>query len=160
MNKIGKSGIVRLIFLILIIVLCASTAIYWAVTLSDHSEGLIESFRTFSDIDYKKSAVHFFMWFIGTGIDAVVIFVLAIASMAVLAIESVISVVSVLLLRFIGLRAKTTVSNKEYSITKWIHIGSLVIAVLTGLILTGLQGIVWIVLFNLVWALFLIIYSS
>ena len=160
MNKIGKSGIIRLIFLILITILCASVAIYWAVMLSDSSSGLIESYRTFSDIDYKKSAVHFFMWFIGTGIDTVVIAVLAVASLAVLAIESMISVVPILLLRFIGLRTKTTVSNKEYSISKWIHIGAFVIAVLTGLILTEFKGIVWIVLFNLVWAFFMLIYSS
>ena len=160
MNKVGKSGIARLIFLVLIIALCASYAVYFAVTLSDHSSGLLESFHTFSDIDYKKSSVHFLMWLFGTGIDAVVIYVLAIVSLVILAAESVISVVPVLLLRFIGLRAKTKVSQKEYSITKWIHIGAFVIAVLTGLILTEFKGIVWIVLFNLVWAFFLLIYSS
>ena len=160
MDKIGKSGIARLIFLVLIIALCASYAVYFAVTLSDHSSGLLESFHTFSDIDYKKSSVHFLMWLFGTGIDAVVIYVLAIISLVVLAAESVISVVPVLLLRFIGLRAKTKVSPKEYSISKWIHIGAFVIAVLIGLFLTEFKGIVWIVLFNLVWALFLLIYSS
>ena len=160
MDKIGKSGIVRLIFLVLIIAVCASFAVFYAVTLSDHSSGLLESFHTFSDIDYKKSSVHFLMWLFGTGIDAVVIYVLAIVSLVILAAESVISIVPILLLRFIGLRAKTKVSPKEYSISKWIHIGAFVIAVLTGLILTEFKGIVWIVLFNLVWALFMLIYSS
>lgn len=160
MDKIGKSGIARLIFLVLIIALCASYAVYFAVTLSDHSSGLLESFHTFSNIDYKKSSVHFLMWLFGTGIDAVVIYVLAIISLVVLAAESVISLVPIILLRLIGLRKKTKVSQKEYSISKWIHIGAFVIAVLTGLVLTEFKGIVWIVLFNLVWALFLLIYSS
>ena len=160
MDKIGKSGIARLIFLVLIIALCASYAVYFAVTLSDHSSGLLESFHTFSNIDYKKSSVHFLMWLFGTGIDAVVIYVLAIVSLVVLAAESVISLVPIILLRIIGLRKKTKVSQKEYSISKWIHIGAFVIAVLTGLILTEFKGIVWIVLFNLIWALFLLIYSS
>lgn len=160
MDKIGKSGIARLIFLVLIIALCASYAVYFAVTLSDHSSGLLESFHTFSNIDYKKSSVHFLMCLFGTGIDAVVIYVLAIVSLVVLAAESVISLVPIILLRIIGLRKKTKVSQKEYSISKWIHIGAFVIAVLTGLVLTEFKGIVWIVLFNLVWALFLLIYSS
>ena len=154
-----KNAKIRLIVFAFILIWCIFLGVSYA---NDFNAGnLSPNYLNVSDIDDIYVDGSDFTWAVrlmGYGVNGLMGFVFFLLMIICMIVEAVLTIIPMFLIRFIGVKKTTVITEDEYYLTKYMYFIAIGISIVLGLICSKFIGIVIVLLFTAVWSVIALIY--
>lgn len=156
---LDKAAKIRLIVFILLMGWCLYLGIGFAseVNLAQMSSDFVDTSQI-KDVNIDGGDFTWAVLLMGYGVNGLLSLVFIFITAIYAVVEAVVTLVPTLLFRLIGVKKNSVISKDEYTLTKYLYRGSLVISLVGGLIASRFSGIISILLYTAIWALITQIY--
>lgn len=158
-KRLDKSAKIRLFVFLLLLGWSLYLGIGFAAeaNLGKMSTSFVDTSEV-KDISIDGSDFTWAVLLMGYGVNGLLSLLFLVLTVIYALAEAVLTLIPALMLRFIGVKETAQLSKEEYTITKYMYRGALVISLVGGLIASRLTGIVFVLLYTGIWALTALIY--
>ncbi len=158
-KNLDKTAKIRILIYTLILLWCIFLAIYLSIIASEDTS----SYKPLSTSDVNEVNIDGadFSWAVrlmGYGINGIMSLFMIVLVIAYMLLESVAVFIPILIFRLAGLRKTVVVEEDEYILTRNMYFIAAGLSLVLSLIVSHLVGIIPVILFTVVWALFMLIY--